>query len=131
MILLTEQVALFKQYCFEDGLCYWTDPQNGRTFFYRIAMNSPTASNNHDRPSFVFRFDVHDPMPQWQFVGELDFWCPDANVSSCGNYFWSLDLLPNIDRNGPAQPVFRQISPNTMQYTKFKVMPSGKKKSAL
>lgn len=124
MFLLTESIPLVFPHknIMRDGLGFWSDPQVGRTFFYCACKHSMTGFNN---PSYVFRFDVHELLPQWDFIGRLDFNCEEASVSPCGRYFWSMGVSPR-DCGTTAQLMFHQIDPKTMQCTEFNVTPKGK-----
>lgn len=124
MFLLTEPIPTppFFGYFSQDSQSFWSEPQTGRTFFYCICDVTYLYRTNL---SFVFRFDVR--APQWHFVGELDF---SSNiymdVSPCGHYFWSLQANHTPSRN-VEQLIFRQINPNTLQYTRFYITPESKK----
>jgi hypothetical protein len=100
MFLLTERVPPVPSsgHFDQKGLCFWTDPQSGRTFFYRTCSHMKSGGTKN---SFVFRFDIRDPTPQWYFVGKLDFCCYNANVSPCGRYFWSMEIP---QPNSPTTP---------------------------
>jgi hypothetical protein len=126
MFLLTERVPYIfsDKYVDDNCLGFWTDPKNGRTYFYRACTDAKNYFS--DKPSFIFRFDVHDPTLRWYFVGKLDFWCIHADVSPCGHYFWSLEGFARSYREVSTPLTFRQIDPKTMQYTKFDVKITGK-----
>lgn len=124
MFLLTEELpAVACERTYQKGLGFWSDPRNGRTFFYCAFRSVPIEPS---KPLPIIRFDVREPASRWQFLGQLDFDCMDLNVSSCGLYLWSINLSPRNQRTSFIQPIFRQINPNTLQYTVFDVMPAGK-----
>lgn len=125
MFLLTEPLssALLYRRIFHNGLCFWSEPHTGRTFFYCACDD---AIDNPAKPPFIFRFDICEPSPKWHFIGQLDFFCVDADVSPCGRYFWSMEVFPQYQQTVPVQLIFRQINPNNLKYTKFTVTPAGK-----
>lgn len=125
MLLLTERIpaALFYKCIDHTGLGFWYEPQTKRTFFYCVCRN---ITIDPIKPSFTFRTDIHAPSPQWEFVGQVDFWWRNASVSPCGRYFWSMEFVQRWTGNGPAQLEFHQINPKTLQFTKFDVTPTSK-----
>lgn len=123
MFLLTERIstAILHKKFHHHGLGFWSDPRTGRTFFY--CEISTTTS--HPYIFLLYRFDIRESAPQWQCLGQLDFGLIEWDVSPCGFYFWSMDVFPRNQQIRPKQLIFRQINPNTLQYTVFDVTPAG------
>ncbi|KAI6212071.1 hypothetical protein M3Y96_00501400 [Aphelenchoides besseyi] len=94
------------------ALGVYTDPRTHRLYVY-------APFEKHKKKWKIFRFAVDQELLEWEFVGNLDIEMKNVCVSSCGRYFWSLEITTRIRANDPQPLFFRQVDIRTLAYEDF------------